>query len=153
MRRRDTLYANRPKSIYIFEWLIWALPLTLFVDVLLAFTALAMIDPAIMYIMNGALRTVVPVVGGLLSFAITFLFSEYIAHRASDIAKRLYTFVAGSGALASYIMIWRIRPPHMPDSIAIAGFVAASVTVISILTLFRRDASTWLKRGDAETFR
>lgn len=40
MRRRDTLYANRPKSIYIFEWLIWALPLTLFVEVLLAFTAL-----------------------------------------------------------------------------------------------------------------
>jgi len=153
MRGRDPFYANRPRSIYVFEWLVWSLAITLIVDVMLAFAWLATRDPTIMYAQDGAFRTIVPIGGGLLSILITFLFSEFIAHRASHNAKRLYTVVASISAAAAYIMISYVKLPEMLNDITIGGCAAAGINLASILILFRRDASAWFQGNDAQTFR
>lgn len=145
MSRRASFYAGRPKSIYIFEWLVSAFGLMLFIDIMLIFTAIGRYYPATFYVMDGLLKMIVPVSAILTSFIIALIFSEFIAHRASDRAKRLYAIVAGSSVLIGLLLLWQLRLPSFLSEVIAAGFAAAFLTLASILILFRSDAGAWLK--------
>jgi hypothetical protein len=152
MSRGASFYAGRPKCIYAFEWLVWAFAITLMNDIMLIFTALAMAYPDLPGMVSGSLRKMV--IGGviLMSMVTTYIFYEFIAHRASHNSKQLYAFVASGSALATPVLIWNVQLPDSMNEIVSGGLVAAALTIASVLILFRNDATKWLNGHHGDTF-
>ncbi len=131
----------KPKSIIWFDWLFWA-------SILLGLASIANLwprmaaefdaDPDIAGIGLGAAIAIIAIGNG-----ISILLWFFASHKASNVARWVYTILAGLGAVAG-VVDWEGLPPIE----IVTNLALSAITFATLILLFLPKSNAWFRNGN-----